>query len=166
MCSCLIIPKTSGVSSFFPNLGPHCPFITLGSGLDHQNSFPHIAFGIPPGSYEKAIVFGSAFSQPRFKSVGPIGDSVYGDCIQQAMVKELAEGGVVLTLQYDHGLKGFERLKCSLETDRSRFHAMFDSGLCCDRPDEVVGQDVRPEFLPDKLWGLATQDVYLQRFFQ
>ena len=56
-------------------------------------------------------MFGSAFSQPRFKSVGPIGDSVYGDCIQQAMVKELAEGGVVLTLQYDHGLKGFERLK-------------------------------------------------------
>ena len=49
--------------------------------LDHQNPVPHIAFGLPPGFSEKAIVFGSAFSQPRFKYVGPVGDSVDGDRI-------------------------------------------------------------------------------------
>jgi hypothetical protein len=50
--------------------------------LDYQNSVPHIAFGIPPGFSEKAIVLGSAFSQPRFISVGPIGDTVFGDRIE------------------------------------------------------------------------------------
>jgi len=111
-------------------------------------------------------MFGSAFSQPRFISVGPIPDSVFGNGIEQAMVEDLAEGRVVLTSEGNHGLKGFERLKCSLETDRSRFDAMFGSGLCRDRSDEVVGQDVRPEFLPDQLWCLAAQDVHLQRLFQ
>jgi len=43
---------------------------------------------------------------------------------------------------------------------------MFDSGLCRDRTDEVVGQDVRPEFLADEFWCLAAQDVHLQRLFQ
>lgn len=65
--------------------------------LDFQNPVPHIAFGIPPGFSEKAVVFGSAFPQPRFKSVGPIGDSVFGDCIEQTMVEELAKGRVVFT---------------------------------------------------------------------
>ena len=106
-------------------------------------------------------MFGSAFPQPRFKSVGPIGDSVFGDCIQQTMVEEMAKGRVVLALEGNHGLKGFESLERSLETDRSRFDAMFDSGLCRDRTDEVVGQDVRPELLADEFWCLAAQDVHL-----
>jgi hypothetical protein len=50
--------------------------------LGFQNPVPQIAFGIPPGFSEKAMVLGSAFSQPRFISVGPIGDSVLGDRVQ------------------------------------------------------------------------------------
>ena len=133
---------------------------------DYQNSVPHIAFGIPPGFSEKAIVFGSAFPQPRFKSVGPIGDSVFGDCIQQTMVEEMAKSRVVLALEGNHGLKGFECLDCSLEADCSRFDAVFSCRLSRDRTDEIVGQDMRPEFLPDKCWCLASQDVHLQRLFQ
>jgi hypothetical protein len=90
-------------------------------------------------------VFGSALSQPGFISVGPIGDSVSGDRVEEGLVDELAEGRVVLTLDRDHGLKGFERLERSLETDGARFDAMFEGGLCRDRTDKVVGQNVRPK---------------------
>ena len=111
-------------------------------------------------------MFGSTFPQPTFKSVGPIGDPVFGDCIQQAIVEELAKGRVVLTLEGNHGLKGFECLERSLETDRSWFDAVLRSGLGHDRADEIVGQNVRPNFLPNQFRRFAAQDIHLQRLFQ
>ena len=133
--------------------------------LDFQNPVPHIAFGIPPGFSEKAIVFGAAFSQPRFIPIRPIGDPVVGDRIEQVLVEDLAERRAAIALESNHWLEGFERLDRSLETDRTRFDAVFGCSLSYDRSDEIVGQDMRPEFLPDKLWCLASQDVHLQRFF-
>ena len=130
------------------------------------NPFPHIAFGLASWFSEKAVVFGSAFSQPRFIPVGAIRDPVAGDRVEQVLVEDLAEGRVVFALESDHRLEGFERLNRSLEADRSRFDAVFGCGLCDDRADEVVGQDMRPEFLPDQFRRLAPQDVHLQRFFQ
>ena len=111
-------------------------------------------------------MFGSAFSQPRFIPVGSIGDAVVGDRIEQVLVEDLAEGRVVFALESNHRLKGFERLDRSLEADRSRFDAVFGCGLSHDRADEIVGQDVRPDFLPDQFRCLAAQDVHLQRLFQ
>jgi len=38
-------------------------------------------------------------------------------------------------------LKGFQRLNCSLEADRSWFDAVFGSDLRHDRADEIVGEN-------------------------
>ena len=72
----------------------------------------------------------------------------------------------MFALDGDHRLEGFQRLDRSLEADRSRFDAVFAGGLGDDRADEIVGQDVRPDFLPDQFRCLAAQDVHLQRLFQ
>src|ERR1017187_4082083 len=43
---------------------------------------------------------------------------------------------------------------------------MFACGLCDDGTDEIVGQDVRPDFLADQLRCFAPQNVHLHRLFQ
>jgi hypothetical protein len=88
---------------------------------------------------------------------------VVGDRIEQVLVEDLAEGRVVFALESNHWLEGFERLDRSLEADRSWLDAVFGCRLSRDRTDEIVGQDMRPEFLPDKFWCLASQDVHLER---
>jgi hypothetical protein len=101
-------------------------------------------------------VFGSAFSQSWFVSIGPVGNSMIGDRIEQVLVEAHAEGRVVFALESNRWLVGFERLHRSLEADRSRFDAMFDGRLCRDCSDQIVGQDVRPKLLPDQLLSLAS----------
>ena len=64
-------------------------------------------------------------------------------------------------------LRGNQRLKCfqclngSLEADSTGFESVLVGGLCDDRADEIVSQDVRPDLLPHEFWCLATQDVHL-----
>src|SRR5262249_5591857 len=67
-----------------------------------------------------------------------------------------AENTDMLALHRDHRLEGFERLDRSLEPDRSRLDAMFCCSLSYNRADEVVGQDMRPQFLPDEFRGFAS----------
>jgi len=82
------------------------------------------------------------------------------------LVKYVAMDRVVFTSHCDHWLKGLERLDHSLEADRPGLDAVPGRRLSRDRTDEIVSQNMCPDLLPDKLWGLATQDVHFQRFFQ
>jgi DNA-binding PadR family transcriptional regulator len=43
---------------------------------------------------------------------------------------------------------------------------MFACGLGNDRSDEIVSQDVRPDFPSNQLWGLASHVVHLHCLFQ
>ena len=67
----------------------------------------------------------------------------------------------MLALDGNHRPEGFQRLDRSLEADRSRFDAVFACGLSHDRPDEIVGQEMRPDLLAYKFRRLAAQDVHL-----
>jgi hypothetical protein len=69
----------------------------------------------------------------------------------------------MLALDGNHRLEAFHRLNGSLEVDRSRFDAVFCCGLGYDRAVEIVGQDMRPDLLPNQFRCLAPQDVHLQR---
>ena len=69
-------------------------------------------------------------------------------------------------LDRNHWLKGFQGLDGSLETDGSRVEAVFACCLSDNRPDEIVGQQVRPDFLPHQFRCLAPQDFHLHRLFQ
>ena len=100
-------------------------------------------------------MFWSPFSQARFIPIGSIGYSMCGDGIKQSLKEAHAESRVMLAQDGNHRLKGFERLDSALETDRSWCNILFDCGLSDDRTDEIVGQDVRPDFLPDQVRSFA-----------
>ena len=68
-----------------------------------------------------------------------------------------------MALEGNQWLKGFQGLECAFEADRSWKHIVHGRGLSDDRADEIVGQDVRPNFLANELRCFASQDVHLQR---
>ena len=78
------------------------------------------------------------------------------DGIQQLLVKAIAKCRVMLALDGNHRLEGFQRLDRTLEADRTRVDAMFRRGLGHDRTDEVVGQDMCPYFLPNQFRCFAS----------
>jgi hypothetical protein len=65
----------------------------------------------------------------------------------------------VVALDRDHRLKGRQRLDRSLEADRSWADTVFDGGLGHDGSDEVVAQQVRPDFFADEFRCFAPQDL-------
>ena len=79
-----------------------------------------------------------------------MGYAIGGDGIQEFLIDVPAECGIILALDGNHGLKGFERLDGTLEADRSRCNFVFRGCLGHDRADQVVRQDMRPNLLPYK----------------
>ena len=71
------------------------------------------------------------------------------------LVELLASGRISMALEADEGLEGFESLDRALEADRSRFDLVSTGGLCHDGANEVVRQDVSPDFLMDQLGCFA-----------
>ena len=68
-------------------------------------------------------------------------------------------------LVINQSLKLAKELKSPLEADRSWLILMPGCGLRHDRTDEVVSEDVCPNFFAYQLRCLATQDVHLQGLF-
>ena len=52
-----------------------------------------------------------------------------------------------LLLIINQSLELFEELESALEADRSRLNLMSYSGLRHDRADEIVSENMRPDFL-------------------
>ena len=70
-----------------------------------------------------------------------------------------------MALEGQQWLKSFEGLQRPLETDSSWLNAMSISGLGHDCTDEVVCQDVSPDFFANKLRCFASQEVHLESYF-
>ncbi len=64
------------------------------------------------------------------------------------------------------GWKASQRLDRSLETDRSGVETVFGCGLGDHRANEIVGQDVRPDFLAHQLRCFAPQNFHVHGLFQ
>lgn len=58
-----------------------------------------------------------------------------------------------ILLVVNQSLKLFEKLKRPFEANCSWLNAMLGCGLSHYRTDQVVGQNVRPDFFPNQLWG-------------
>ncbi len=71
----------------------------------------------------------------------------------------------MLTWNRYHRLERFECLNSSFEADGSWVDALFGCGLSHYCADQIVGQDVRPDFLPNKFWCFAPQQFHLHRLF-
>ncbi len=82
------------------------------------------------------------------------------DSVQQPIV-ETAARNYAIALRGDQRLKGFQGLNGALEADGSGLDVVLGRGLSKNRADQIVSQDVRPDFLPHEFRRLATQDVHL-----
>ncbi len=68
-----------------------------------------------------------------------------------------------MPLKVNQRLKRFQGLEGSFEADRPRLDVVLACGLRHDRADEIVGQDVRPDFFVNQFRRFASQDVHLHR---
>ena len=68
-------------------------------------------------------------------------------------------------LVINQSLKLSEELESALEADCSRLNVMPRCGLRHDRADEIVSENVRPDFFAHRLRRLAAQDIHLQGLF-
>ena len=66
-----------------------------------------------------------------------------------------------MPLKVNQRLKRFQGLEGSFEADRPRLDVVLACGLRHDRADEIVGQDVRPDFFMNEFWRFASQDIHL-----
>ncbi len=85
--------------------------------VDFSKAFQHITFGLPSWFHETIVWFGSTFFSARLITVGPIGDAMDRDGVKQLLVEVHADCQVMLALESNHWLEGFERLDRSLEAD-------------------------------------------------
>ena len=130
------------------------PVVSFGRGSGHAGNVGNDQ-GFSPWFPEEAIVLRPTFAEPWFHAIGPVGHSVLGNGIQQLLVEPAEAFGITLSLHRDHRLERLERLDRPLETERSRLEAVFAGGLCDNSADQVVSQNMCPEFFPDRFWCLA-----------
>lgn len=57
------------------------------------------------------------------------------------------------------------QLETMFETDRSRLDIRQQGGLSHHQPDQIIGQQINPDFLSDHFGCFARQDIHLQGFF-
>ena len=88
------------------------------------------------------------------------------DGVEQLLVESPAECRVTITLERNQWLERFECLDRSLEADRPWFDTVFAGRLGEDGANEIVSQNVRPDFLSHRLRRLAAQDIHLHRLLE
>ena len=129
-------------------------------------AFEDITFGFLPWFHETIVSLRATLHSARFKPVGTVGDTVARHGVEYGLIKADAQSRVVLSLHGNDGLKGFQRLNRSFETNCTR----LDSVLVCrsshDRADEIVSQDTGPDLLAGKFRRLTAKDIHLHGLFQ
>ena len=91
------------------------------------------------------------FFPSGFKPIWSVGNDLKHDRIEQGLVELGAVLFAAAHLEGDQQLEGLQGLKCSFEANRSRLDVVCVGGLRHDRADEIVGQDVCPDFLTHEL---------------
>ena len=72
---------------------------------------------------------------------------------------------IAVTLNGEELLKRLQRLDGALKADCSWLDAVVGRRLSDYGADEIVSQDVSPNFFPNEFRRFAAQDVHLQRPF-
>ena len=120
-------------------------------------------FDLFPWSRQAVVVLRSSFRHSRLEAVRTIGDAVDGDGPERPPLERFSVAKTEVGLVSNQGLKGLEDLKRRLEAEGSRWDPVPAGRLCHERADQVVGQDVCPDLLPDQFRCLAPEHVHLER---
>ena len=131
--------------------------------LDLDNSFGHLAFHLSAGLGQPAVVIAPPLFHPRLVPIRAVTDPVRGDGVEQVVVQAQPAGGVLRGSELQQGLERSQGLHRPREAQRPRCDAVFGRGLGHHGAEEVVGQDVRPHFLPHQLRRLVPQLPHLHR---
>jgi hypothetical protein len=134
--------------------------------LKSRKPFGHIEFDLVAGFSQVREVPVVSFLSPGLVAIRAVGDAVGGDGVEQVVVQAQAARRVVFALQRDHRLKRFQGLDGALEADRTWFEIVLVRCLSDDRANQVVGQDVCPQFLANQFGSLAAQHVHLHGLFE
>ena len=84
---------------------------------------------------------------------------------EQVFVELLPAGSISLSSYGEHGLESLERLQGSLEADGARVDQVLACRLGHDGANEVVRQNMRPNFLPHNLRRFASKTLHLHDRF-
>lgn len=115
--------------------------------VDLLNSVHHFTFEFVPWLHHVIVFLLLAFSLSWLKAIRPVGDSMSSDSIEQLLAKIAPVCPVTVTMRVDQWLKRFQRLNCSLEAEGTRLDMVLVSSLRDDGANEIVSEDVCPDFL-------------------
>jgi hypothetical protein len=127
----------------------------------YGKSFRHFTFQFPARSRHFVESEGFAFPSSWREAVRSIGHTMKCDGVLQLLVQARAKRSPAIPLEINERLKRLQCLKGAFEAGRSWFDVVLHGGLRHDRPDEIVGEDVRQDFYVNKLGCLASQDIHL-----
>ena len=85
------------------------------------------------------------------------------DGSEQLLVKVRTESTIAMFMKIDQRLKCFQRLESAFETNRSWLDVVSDRGLRHDRANQIVRQNMCPDFLANEFRRFAAQHVHLHR---
>jgi hypothetical protein len=86
-----------------------------------------------------------------------------GDGLEYLSIQRFSVAKTAVCSVSNQGLEGLEDLERRLETDGSRWDSIPAGCLSHEGPDQIVGQNVCPNLLPDQFRCLATEHVHLER---
>ena len=95
---------------------------------------------------------GSAFLGPGFYPIRPLADPMFSNGLEHS---EVIGSGVGELPRGPEAAKGAERLQSPLETELPRLTRLSLGGLCHGQADQIIDEEVSPDFLADHLGRLA-----------
>ena len=84
------------------------------------------------------------------------------DSVEELLVQLSPMRSITVTLDGEERLERFQRLDRTLKADRSRLNAVLGRCLSHNAADQVVSQNVGPEFLPHEVRRFTAQDIHLE----
>jgi hypothetical protein len=100
---------------------------------------------------QSAKAFRFSFRHSRLKAVEAIRESVDGDGPEYSPIERFPVSKTTVRLVSNQELKGFENVKRRLETDGSRRDSIPVGRLGHEGADQIVGQNLCPNPLPNQL---------------
>src|SRR6266702_3839405 len=103
------------------------------------------------------VGFWASFTRPRLESTGTVADSKLRDRAKQDLVVRCCNAGQPTSNPFGPYLHGM------FEAQLTWIHACLQRRLSHQQTDQIVGQQIDPQFFLAHLRSLTTQDLQAQR---
>src|ERR1019366_8919600 len=119
----------------------------------------YLASSLSARNFQPRVRFGSSFARSGLDSTRSVADSELRDQREQ-------DGDIAGSVTAQSARDPFRpQLHGVLKTQLARMYVGVEGGLCHEQADQIVGEQVHPDFLFVHLRGVATEDVHAQSRF-